>query len=639
MGWPVVLVLCACGSPAVTHPPVAPPPAAPAPTPAAHRDPLDEVTPLDPEIKMGHLKNGLTYFVMKHGKPEQRASLQLAINAGSVLEDEDQRGLAHFIEHMAFNGTKRFPKQDIVSFVEKAGMDFGADLNAYTAFDQTVFQLTVPTDQHELLTKGVDILRDWAGDITFDPGEIDKERGVVLEEWRLSRGAFARIQDKQWPIMFAGSKYADRMPIGLPEILKTAKREQFVRFYKDWYRPDNMAVIAVGDFDPAEMERLIEKQFGDLENPEKERPRVQIPVPHDQPTAITIATDPELPITTLEIADKYDHRREATAGDYRRFLIEGLYNQMLAARFSELADDPDAPFLFAGSQNEDTLRSADVFTRQAQAKDGKAKETLSLLVREVTRADTFGFTQSELERARRDTLASTEKQAKEWDKTPDSDICEELTRYYFTAEQMPGRERELGFAREMLPSITLAEVNALAKSWISDKGRVIAISAPANAKLPTEAEVKQIYTAASTAKLEPWKDEGSDRPLLANKPTPGSIVSETKDDKLAALVWTLSNGARVIVKPTTFANDEVLFDGWAKGGTSQLSDADYNQVRWSGLISGMGTGDLPPNTLEKVMSGHVVNVSAGYTELATTVVGATRPADLETMLQLAYLRM
>ncbi|MFT3694759.1 MAG: insulinase family protein [Kofleriaceae bacterium] len=641
MRWFLVLALVACGSSPEKKPtpPVAPPPAAPAPTPAAHVDPLDEVTPLDPEIKTGHLKNGLTYFVMKHGKPEQRASLWLAVNAGSVLEDDDQRGLAHFTEHMAFNGTKRFPKQEIVSFIEKAGMDFGADLNAYTAFDQTVYQLTVPTDKHELLVKGVDVLRDWAGDITFDPGEIEKERGVVLEEWRLSRGAFARINDKQWPVMFAGSKYADRLPIGLPEIIKTAKREQFVRYYKDWYRPDNMAVIAIGDFDPAEMEQMIQKQFGDLANPEKERPRTQIPVPHDQPTAVTIATDAELPVTQIQIVDKYDHRRETTAGDYRRFLIENLYNAMLGDRFQELSQEPDAPFVFAASGTADTVRADDMFFRSAQAKDGKVKETLALLARESTRADTFGFTQSELDRARRDAIATTEKQASEWDKTPDPDLCDELTRYFFTAEQMPGRVRELAFTRQMLPSVTLAEVNAMAKQWASDKGRVIAISAPAKSKLPSEADVLKIYTDAASQKLEPWKDEGADKPLLAQKPTPGKIVDEKRDDKLNALVWTLSNGARVVVKPTTFANDEILMDGWSKGGTSQLSDTDYEQVRWFGLISSMGTGELSSTTLDKVLSGHVVNVSAGYSELATTVVGSTRPADLETMLQVAYLRM
>ena len=231
--WWLVVVLCACGA-AKTAPPPPTPPVRPTVAAVATPPPGDPITPLDPEIKVGHLANGLTYYVMKHGKPEQRASLWLAVNAGSVLEDDDQRGLAHFVEHMAFNGTKRFPKQDIVDFIEKVGMEFGADVNAYTSFDQTVYQLTVPTDDAKALARGVDILRDWAGDITFDPTEVDKERGVVLEEWRLGRGAAARIEDKQWPVVFAGSKYAERLVIGLLDIIKTAKRDTLYRFYKDW---------------------------------------------------------------------------------------------------------------------------------------------------------------------------------------------------------------------------------------------------------------------------------------------------------------------------------------------------------------------------------------------------------------------
>lgn len=633
--WWLVVVLCACGA-AKTAPP---PPAAAAPPKAAARAAGDPVTPLDPEIEVGHLANGLTYYVMKHGKPEQRASLWLAVNAGSVLEDDDQRGLAHFVEHMAFNGTKRFPKQSIVDFIERAGMEFGADVNAYTSFDQTVYQLTVPTDDGKALAEGVDILRDWAGNITFDPAEVDKERGVVLEEWRLGRGAEARIEDKQWPVVFAGSKYADRLVIGLPEIIKTAKRDTLYRFYKDWYRPDNMAVIAVGDFDPAALEKQLEQKFGDLQNPAHERPRITVPVPHDQPTAVTVATDPELPATQVAIYDKLDHRPAATKGDYRRFLVEGLYHQMLGARFSELAEAPDAPFLFAGSQTGSLVRASDLFTRQAVAKEGEAREALAAVVKEIARVDKYGFVQSELDRARRSMLAETEKDALEADKVPDSDLADEITRNFFTGEQMGGRALELAYTREMLPTITLGELDHLARAWASDKGRVIAMSGPATSKLPGEAEIRQIFTAAQTAAVEPWHDTGGDQPLLAHAPKPGSIARETHDAEVDATVWTLSNGVKVVVKPTRFKNDEILFDGWQPGGTSLLSDRDYAQVRFFGLISSMGVGNLDPIALEKVLAGKVADASAGYSELANVVGGTTRPADLETMMQLAYLRM
>jgi len=599
----------------------------------------DPITPLDPEIVVGHLANGLTYYVMKHGKPEQRASLWLEVNAGSVLEDDDQRGLAHFVEHMAFNGTKRFPKSDIVDFIEKVGMEFGADVNAYTSFDQTVYQLTVPTDDAKALAKGVDILRDWAGDISFDPVEVDKERGVVLEEWRLGRGPAARIEDKQWPVVFAGSKYADRLVIGLPEIIKTAKRDTLYRFYKDWYRPDNMAVIAVGDFDPAQLEEQLRAKFGDLQNPARERPRVTVPVPHDQPTAVTVATDPELPATEVAIYDKLDHRSAATKGDFRRFLVEGLYHQMLGARFSELAEEPDAPFLFAGSTTTSFVRASDVFARQAEAKEGKASEALAAVVKEIVRVDKFGFVESELDRARRRVLAETEKDALEADKVPDTDLADEITRNFFTGEQMGGRAVELAYTREMLPTITLGELNRVAQTWASDKGRVIAMSGPATSKLPDEQEIRKIFTTALTATVEPWRDAGANQPLLAHAPKPGMIASETHDPEIDATVWTLSNGAKVVIKPTKFKNDEILFDGWQPGGTSLLSDRDYAQVRFFGLISSMGVGELDPIALEKVLAGKVADVSAGYSELANIVGGQTRPADLETMMQLAYLRM
>ncbi|MGE5181111.1 MAG: M16 family metallopeptidase [Acidobacteriota bacterium] len=641
----LLLALSSCGSPA--KPATAPPPAvaataAPAPRPATQvappRDPLAEVTPLDPEITKGKLPNGLTYYVMKHHKPEQRASLWLAVNAGSVLEDDDQRGLAHFCEHMAFNCTKRFPKQDIVNYIERVGMKFGPDVNAYTSFDQTVYMLTVPTDDQAVLMKGLDILRDWAGDVTFDPVEVDKERGVVLEEWRLGRGAFARIDDKQWPIIFQGSRYAERLPIGKPEILKTAKRDTLYRFYKDWYRPDEMAVIAVGDFDPAQIQKQIEAKFGDLVNPAKERQRDVVKVPHDHATLVTEATDPEMPFTSVTIYDKMDHRPQATKGDYRRLLVERLYHSMMRARFSELGEDPAAPFTFASSATTSFVRTSDLFLRDAQAKEGRTADALALLFREIRRVEKHGFLASELERARADVMAEYENEAKEWDKTQDRLIADEITRLFFAHEQMPGRAVELQFARELLPTITLDELNHLAATWGGDKGRVIALSGPSTQKLPGEAEVRSIAQQAAAEPVDAWKDEAA-KPLMAQPPTPGKITDTKHDDATGATVWTLSNGIEVVWKPTTFQNDEVSFTGWQLGGTSLLTDAQFDQVRFGGLISAMGVGELDPVALKKVLAGKKVSVNVGYGELSETASGSARPADLETMFQLLHLRM
>ena len=603
-------------------------------------NPMEQPSPLDPKIKVGKLSNGLTYYVMKHKKPEQRASLWLAVNAGSVQEDEDQRGLAHFVEHMAFNGTKRFPKQAIIDYIEKVGMQFGADVNAYTSFDQTVYMLTVPTDDQKIMMTGFDILRDWAGDVSFDPAEVEKERGVVTEEWRLGRGAFARINDKQWPIILQGSQYASRLPIGDPKILAGAPRDTLVRYYKDWYRPDQMAILAVGDFDQAQIEKEIATRFGDLKNPDKPRPRTVVPVPHEHPTAVTIAQDPELPWSSVTVFDKMDHRPETTKGDYRRFIVENLYHVMMNARFAELGLDPAAPFTSASSGTGGFARSSDLFTREAQAKEGRINESLALLFREIERVERHGFVATELDRARKEMLSGAENSAAEWEKTPGDSIADEMTRHFFEGEQMPGRALELLYNKEFLPTITLDELNKLAKSWGSEKGRVVAISGPSKAKVPTEDEVRQLLAKANTAQIEPWKDEGGDKPLMANKPAAGKVTATTSDAAVGTTTWTLSNGIRVIYKPTTFQNDEISFTAWQPGGTSLVSDKDYAQARFADdIVSASGVGDFDSAVLRKVLAGKVVSVWTNIGELSQMISGSTRPADLETAMQLIHLRI
>ena len=640
----VLVVAAACGS---SPPPakLAPQPAAPAaPVAAVPAPPADPEVALDPEIKRGTLGNGLTYYVMKHQKPEQRAALWLVVNAGSVLEDDDQRGLAHFVEHMAFNGTRRFPKQAIIDYMEKAGIRFGADLNARTSFDETVYQLTVPTDNREVMLKGLDILRDWAGDVSFDPTEVDKERGVVLEEWRLGRGPFARINDRQWPIMFAGSRYAERLPIGLPEVIKGAPRDRLVRFYKDWYRPHNMAVLAVGDFEPAELEQAIAARFADLAGPAQPRTRAPVPVPHDHELAVTIATDREMPVTRVAIIDKLDRRRNTTRGDFRRFLVENLYHRMVNARLAELAQDPAAPIIGAGSSTSELTRTCDGFVRSATAKGGRVGDALGVLFREIARVEKHGFLPSELARARGELMAQFETDAREWDKAPLRLIVEEIVRNYLDAEQMPGRRAELDMVREMAPGVTLDELNHLARSWGGAHGRVITVSAPAAARLPGEAEVRQIAEAAAGVPVEPWHDSAAapdaTHALLDHPPAPGKVVATAHDAAADATVWTLGNGVRVIVKPTAFQNDEVQFLGWQLGGTSLVPDKDFVHARFaSEIVAAAGAGELDTVALRKQLAGKVVNVSVALGELGEAAFGSARPADLETALQLLYLRL
>ncbi len=636
---PVVIVsLAACGSKSPTPAKPAGPVEMTAEVITVPGDPDAAPLPLDPQIRRGVLPNGLTYYVMPHKKPEQRAALWLAVNAGAVLEDDDQRGLAHFVEHMAFNGTRRFPKQQIVDYIERSGMRFGADLNAYTSFDQTVYQLTVPTDDKTEMARGLDILRDWAGDVSFDPVEVDKERGVVLEEWRLGRGADARIFDKQFPVMFKGSKYADRIVIGQPQILKTAPRDTLYRFYKDWYQPQNMAVIAVGDFDDKEMEKAIKAKFDDLKATPNAKVRTAVPTPKDHPTLVTIETDKEMPYTSIAVYNKLDHRTTSSKKEYRRLIVEGLYHAMLNARFEELGEDPDAPFVFAGSGTGGFVRTCDTFQRFATAKEGRVEDTLAVLFKEIARVEKFGFLPSELARVAKARLARAESDAAEWEKHPSSEIVDELTRNFFDHEETSGRANELAMERALIPTITLAELGNLARSWGGDTGRVIAISGPAKAKMPTQDQVLAIVKAP--VQVEAWKDEGGDRPLIATPPAPGKVTKTTHDDATDTTTWQLANGVKVIVKPTTFQNDEVEFTGYQRGGSSLVADKDWANARFAGaIVDASGAGDLDPTALRKVLADKVADANVWLGELSESVDGSARPSDLDAALQLTYLKL
>jgi zinc protease len=645
----VLAALVACGGsqPKTTTPP---PPATPevaqttgpnatSPAPASamgDNAPL----PLWPKLKRGVLPNGLTYYILPHGKPEKRALLWLAVNAGSVQEDDDQRGLAHFDEHMAFNGTKRFKENELVKYLESIGMRFGADLNAYTTWDQTVYQLEVPTDKPEFMMKGLDILRDWSADVTYDPKEIAKERGVVLEEWRLGRGAQMRLLDKQAPVLFKGSRYANRITIGLPEIIKNAPPEALTRFYHDWYRPDLMAVIAVGDFDPAQMEALIKTKFGDLKGPAKERPRPAGGVPEAGGTRISIETDREATSTVVQIENLVAHRPESSKQDYRRMLAEQLYGAIFSERLASIGRKPDAPFIRAFGGVDSVVRTTDSFSRLAIAKQGKVEDALRDLLTEVVRIEKFGITQTELERARTNMKRGYEQLA-DTEATRDSrGFTEEITRNFFENELIIGSAAEKALALEILPTLTLAELNQLGKSFGGAENRVILISGPDGKPLPSKDKVAEIVNDIEKAKLEPWEDKTTKEPLMAKTPQPGKITKETKNDKVGVTEWTLSNGIRVVVKPTDFEQDSVGISGTSPGGEATISDAQYPNARWADDIADLGgVGDFDVETLGKLLAGKEVRVSTNIGETTESIDASGSAKDLETMFQLLYLRV
>jgi zinc protease len=601
----------------------------------------DAPLPLWSAVKKGKLANGLTYYVMNHKVPEKRAFLWLAVNAGSVQEDDDQRGLAHFVEHMAFNGTKRFPKADIINYLEKIGMGFGADLNAYTNLDETVYTLSLPTDDKAFVPKGLDILRDWAGDIEFAPKEVDKERGVVLEEWRRGRGAFQRLFDKQAKVLFKGSRYADRLTIGLPETLKGAPRDTLVRYYKDWYRPDNMAVIAVGDLDDtAAVEKMIHEKFGDLKNPAKARPRTQAGVPKADGTRISIETDRELPTQIVSVYNMLAYRSEASMNDHRRLAIELVYQTILNERFASLSRRKESPFAGAFASIEGLTREIDAFSRTAQVKAGRVEDALRALFVEVLRVEKHGFTQAELDRARAVILRFADQSAVGEETNQSSEYAAEITRNFFEGELMIGRKTESEHFKKFLPAIALQELNALAKNYGGADNRAIVIAGPEGKPLPDQKRVLAIIDEVGKSEIDAWQDKATVTALMAQPPAAGKITKETKLDSIGVTEWTLSNGARVIVKPTEFEADAVSIAGNSPGGLALASAKEWPNARFADDIVAIGgIGDLDDEALDKALAGKQVRVGASLSETLESVDGGGSARDLETMLQLVYLRM
>ncbi len=634
------LAFAACGPPPrpETAPARRPPAPAAAPAPAS---PDDAPLPLWPEVKSAKLPNGLTYYILKHKKPEKRAFLWLAVNAGSVLEDDDQRGLAHFAEHMAFNGTRRFPKAEIINYLEKIGMRFGADLNAYTNFDETVYQLEVPTDDPAFVPKGFDILRDWAAEVSYEPAEVEKERGVVLEEWRLGRGAGRRLFDKQAKVLFAGSRYADRLPIGLPETLKSAPRAALQRYYQDWYRPDLMAVVAVGDFDDAAaIERDIVAKFGDLKGPPRPRPRARAEVPRAGGTRVSIETDRELPNTQVSVYNLLAHRPESSGRDLRRGVVESVYQTIMNERLGVIARRKDAPFAGASAGVQGTTREIDAFARSARAKEGRAEEALKVLFAEVLRVERHGFTPTELDRARTNIARAYEQNAAEEATSDSRQYTSEITRNYFEGEFMIGRAAERDYALKFLPTITLDELNSLAKSFGGEGNRVILIAGPDGKPLPSKERALAAVEEVARGPLDPWEDKAAPGSLMPKPPAPGKIVKESKVEAIGVTEWQLSNGARVLVKATDFEADAVVLEGGSPGGLAAAPAALFPHARFADdLVPLGGAGELDAELLAKALAGKRVAASASIGETTEGVEAAGSARDLETMLQLVHLRM
>lgn len=600
----------------------------------------DALIPLDPAVKTGKLKNGLTYYIRKNAKPENKVDLRLVINAGSILEDDDQQGLAHFMEHMCFNGTKRFPKNQLVDYLQSIGVKFGQHLNAYTSFDETVYFLPIPSDDPAKLEKGFEIIEDWAFNAVLTPEEIDKERAVVLEEYRIGLGADNRMRKRFMPKMMYQSHYVDRMPIGQKEILENFTYDKIKRFYKDWYRPDLMAVIVVGDIDVAEMEKKIQEHFASYENPKNERPRKVYDIPNHKETLVAIETDKEASGNQVQLLYKdYENTKPViTVSDYKNRLAERLYSSMLGKRLRELANSPTPPFSVGASSHNGMVRTKQAYQSFAMAQEGEQLIALKTLVDENNRVKKYGFTQAELDRAKTEFLNYIEMAYNERDKSNSSQFVGQYQSYFLSKEPAPGMEWMNMAVKKLLPEITLNDINTLVKDYIKEDNRVVVITGPEKEGLKkvTEQEVLTVINSKSDD-IKPYDEGVVATSLLRKEVKPGSIKKKESNVKLGTTTLTLSNGAKVIYKKTDFKNDQILFEAMSFGGTNLYTNEEAINTSWAthGLTDA-GFSGLKENDINKFMTGKIAGVSPYVSDDTEGMNGSATPKDLEYMFQMIH---
>ena len=602
---------------------------------------LTKTIPFDASVKTGKLKNGLTYYIKKNAKPEKKVDLRLVINAGSILEDDDQQGLAHFMEHMCFNGTKRFPKNALVDYLQSIGVKFGQHLNAYTGFDETVYFLPIPADNPEKIEKGFQILEDWAFNAVLTPEEVDKERGVVLEEYRLGLGAQKRMMGKFLPKIMHNSKYAERLPIGKKEILEKFNYATLTRFYKDWYRPDLMSVIVVGDIDVVEMEKKIQDHFSNYDNPKNERPRQIFEVPNHKETFVAIETDKEAPSAQVQLMykDKTEKKPLVTVGDFKGYLVDNLFSSMINARLEELRNSSTPPFTYgytfhggSWARNKEALQSF------AMVGEDKQLSALKVLVEENAKVKMFGFTEGELERAKAEFMANLEKSFNNRTKTDSDNFVDEFQSHFLSKEPVPGIEWTFETAKKMLPSVSLKEVNAVIAQYLSDENRVVILTGPEKEGMTkvSENEVLKAIQVDETG-LKAYEDKAVAKGLLKAEPKAGTVVKRETNAKIGATTLTLSNGAKVTYKKTDFKNDEIVFEAVSVGGTNLYDDETFKKVMFAqqGLTEA-GFSGLKLNDITKFMTGKIASVNPYMSGSTEGMKGSTTPKDLEYMLQMAH---
>ena len=612
--------------------------------PAFSQD-LSTVLPKDPNVVKGTLSNGLTYYIRNNKKPDNKVELRLVVKAGSILEAPDQQGLAHFMEHMNFNGLKHFEKNELVNYLQSIGVEFGADLNAYTSFDETVFILPIPTDKPGNLEKGFQIIEDWSHNALLTDKDINEERNVVLEESRLGKGAEDRMLKKYFPTYASGTLYADRLPIGKDNILRTFKPEVIRRFYHDWYRPDLQAVMVVGDIDTATALRMIKEHFAGITNPASEKARDYIKaMPRTKAVAMVVSDKEAISPRVQIIFPLTTEKEDVTLGDYRETLVRNLALTILNTRLSDLARGSKPPFAYANAGFDNLIHGYESFTAATIfTKDGVEKPLMALTA-ELLKARDFGFTASELDRAKSELLSGIQKMYNERKTTNSQQYVDEYIRNFLTDETMPGLENEYNYNKELLPEITVADVSAMPRKWMTSTATFSLITAPQkeDLKLPTDAALLSLTQKGLSQKVTPETETAVATALLKSIPEAKntSLPEKHVEEGLDANTYELSNGVKVTIKTTEFKSDEITLNGVKNGGMSNYGVSDKNDAKYAVPVAvSMGFGSFIPTQIDQIMSGKVASVKMGINEIEDNIVCGSNVKDFENMLQLLYLRI
>ena len=601
--------------------------------------------PIDPKVRYGKLDNGLTYYIRANKEPKQRADFYIAQNVGAILENDSQNGLAHFLEHMAFNGTKNFPGKGVINYLEKIGVKFGADVNAHTGLDETVYNLSdVPTVRDGIIDSALLVLHDWSSFISLEDTEIDAERGVIREEWRQGAGADRRMWKESNKLKYPGSQYAIRDVIGDTAIINNFDHSTIRDFYKKWYRPDLQAILIVGDIDVDKVEAKIKSLFKDIPKKENEAERIVYPIADNKEPIVSVVKDKEARMTRIELEYKHDKLPDnvkLSMNGYAFNTINGLISTMIGNRFEEITQQADAPFVGAYAYYGELVKSKDAFQLLAIPKEGHELAGLNALLLEAEKIKRFGFTNSELERAKTDFLTNIEKAYNERDNQKNNNLIEEYVRNFLNQESIPGIEWEYQTLKAMLPQLKLDMVNQVAKSYVTDTNMIVSIMAPDKeaVKIPTEVQIREAIDNSKKAELTAKAEEKSNLPLIDKAPKAGKVVKVSQNKSLGTTEWTLSNGVKVVFKPTTFKKDEILLSAFSQGGLSKVTNpADLpSGMLAASIVSNNGLGQYNQIELNKILTGKIASVSPQIGAYDEGLNGNSSVKDFETMLQLVYL--